>query len=231
MIDAMPTAPARADIRVDEDPGRRAARSIAQRLRAAVRARGRATLAVSGGSTAPPMLAALAAMDLPWPAIAIWQVDERVAPDGDPDRNASQLHAFPGEHHLMPVTSPVLVAAAAEYAAGLPDRFDVVHLGVGPDGHTASWPPGDPVIGSDLPVDLSGEYQGRVRMTLTPPVIDAARGRVVLVSGVDKAAAVAAWLEGDATPAELPIVRVRAAGTVVVLDPPAASGLIGLGER
>ncbi|MET0146044.1 MAG: 6-phosphogluconolactonase [Ilumatobacteraceae bacterium] len=218
-------------VRVDDDPARRAARSIAQRLRAAVRTRGTAALAVSGGSTAPPMLDALTAMDLPWEAIGTWQVDERVAPDGDPDRNATQLADFPGPLHLMPVTAERLAAAAAEYASGLPARFDVVHLGIGPDGHTASWPPGDPVIASTLAVDLSDEYQGRVRMTLTPPVIDVARGRVVLVQGADKAAAVAAWLEGDASPAELPVSRVPTTGTVVVLDPSAASGLIALGAR
>ena len=89
---------------------------------------------------------------------------------------------------------------------------------MGPDGHTASWPPGDPVIDSERPVGLSGEYQGRVRMTLTPAVVNAARGRVVLITGADKADAVAAWL-GSATADELPIARVRRTGTVVVLDP------------
>ena len=71
---------------------------------------------------------------------------------------------------------------------------------MGADGHTASWPPGDPVIDSTRPVDLSGEYQGRIRMTLTPPVVDAARARVVLVTGADKAAAVAEWIERPAPP-------------------------------
>ena len=102
-------------VRVDDDPA--AARRPVDRpapARRPSRRRGRATLAVSGGSTAPPMLAALAAMDLPWDAIDIWQVDERVAPDGDPDRNAGQLDGVPGHHHLMPVTAPDLRAAAAE---------------------------------------------------------------------------------------------------------------------
>ena len=100
---------------------------------------------------------------------------------------------------------------------------------MGPDGHTASWPPGDPVIDSTDPVDLSREYQGRVRMTLTPPVVNAARGRVVLITGGDKARPVAAWLEGGASPEELPIARVRRSDTVVVLDPAAASGLSSTG--
>ncbi len=216
-------------VRVDDDPSRRAARSIGRRLGEAVRRRGRASLAVSGGSTAPPMLAALAGMDLPWDDIDIWQVDERVAPDRHPDRNAGHLAGVPGHHHLMPVTAPDLRAAAADYAATLPERFDVVHLGMGADGHTASWPPGDPVIESTRPVDVSGEYQGRVRMTLTPPVVNAARGRVALITGAEKARPVAAWLEGGASPEELPIARLRRSDTVVVLDPHAAAGLSSTG--
>ena len=187
MIDAM----AALSVRVDDEPARRAARSIARRLGAAVRGRGRGTLAVSGGSTAPPMLAALAAAELPWDRIGVWQVDERVAPDGDPDRNAGQLAGVPGRappdagHRAGPRTR------CGGVRGRLPERFDVVHLGMGADGHTASWPPGDPVIDSTHPVDLSGVYQGRIRMTLTPPVVDAARGRVVLITGADKADAVA----------------------------------------
>lgn len=208
---------------VDVDPATAAADAIASGLRASLRVRSRACLAVSGGSTGPALLAALAAIDLPWDDVDIWQVDERVAPDGDPDRNADQLVDAPGRVHLMPVTEPDLVAAAAAYAAGLPERFDVIHLGMGPDGHTASWPPGDPVIDSTRPVDLSGEYQGRVRMTLTPPVIDAARTRVVFVTGADKADAIAAWIDGP--PAGRPIERVPTDSTIIALDPAAASRL------
>ncbi len=210
-------------VRIDDDPAGRAAREIVTHLVDAIEQRGRAALAVSGGSTGPRLLATLAKASLPWHDVGIWQVDERVAPEGDPDRNANQLEGLPGEIHLMPVTAPNLRRAAAAYAAELPDRFDVVHLGMGADGHTASWPPGDPVIRSTRTVDLSGEYQGRVRMTLTPPVIDAARARVVLVTGADKAGPVARWLEGPAD--GLPIERVPAAGTVVVLDPAAAACL------
>jgi 6-phosphogluconolactonase/glucosamine-6-phosphate isomerase/deaminase len=225
-------------VRVAEDAPGRAAAEIAPRLAAAVKQQGAAALAVSGGSAGPALLAALAAADLPWAAIGVWQVDERVAPDGDPDRNANQLETIPGRHVLMPVTAPDLAAAADAYAAGLPARFDVIHLGMGPDGHTASWPPGDPVIHSTRPVDLSGEYQGRVRMTLTPPVVDAARARVVLIVGADKAAAVARWLQGDegdegdesdeGDETDLPIARLPPEGTVVVLDPAAAAQLRSL---
>jgi 6-phosphogluconolactonase/glucosamine-6-phosphate isomerase/deaminase len=205
---------------VDDDPSRAAAEEIAIRLRAALAERDRATLAVSGGSTGRDLLVALATAELSWDDITIWQVDERVAPDGDPARNANQLDGVPGRHVLMPVTEPDLAAAAAAYAAGLPDHFDVVHLGMGPDGHTASWPPGDPVIDSTAPVALSQPYQGHVRMTLTPPIVNGAGARVVLIVGADKAAAVAGWLAGEI---DLPICRVRADDTIVVLDPPAAA--------
>jgi 6-phosphogluconolactonase/glucosamine-6-phosphate isomerase/deaminase len=200
-------------VRVEEDAAGWVARSIARRLRGAVRRSGRASLAVSGGSTAPPLLAALAAGDVPWDVVDVWQVDERVAPDGHADRNANQLAVLPGRHHLMPVTARDLRRAAARYAATLPERLDVVHLGMGPDGHTASWPPGDAVVDSERPVDLCGEFNGRVRMTLTPRSVNAARSRVLLVTGTDKAS----------LGARLPISRMRRSGTVVVLDPDAAA--------
>lgn len=212
-------------IRIAADPAAEAALAIASRLHNAVRRAGRATLALSGGATAPPMLEVLAAQDLPWSVVDVWQVDERVAPDGDPDRNAGQLAALPGRHHLMPVTAADLGRASRRYASGLPEHFDVVHLGMGPDGHTASWPPGDGVVDSELAVDLSGQYQGRVRMTFTPGVVNAARRRVVVVTGEEKSPAVAVWLEGDPDPAELPIALVHRTDTVVILDEGAAAGL------
>lgn len=193
-----------------DDPATMCAHSIARRLRAAVRSRGMAALAVSGGSTAPPMFAVLAGLDVPWRSVGVWQVDERVAPDGDPDRNAGQLPTLPGAHHLMPVTAKDLAAAARRYARSLPERFDVVHLGMGDDGHTASWPPGDPVIDRREPVALSQPYQGRMRMTLTPPVVNAAAGRVILTFGSGKARPLAAW--------DGPVGRVRRSGTVVFTD-------------
>jgi 6-phosphogluconolactonase/glucosamine-6-phosphate isomerase/deaminase len=213
------------EVRVEEDAAAWAARSIARRLVDAVRRRGSAAVAVSGGSTAPPMLAALAgARSVAWDAVDVWQVDERVAPDGDRDRNANQLTDFPGRrHHLMPVTARDLRRAAARYATSLPERLDVVHLGIGPDGHTASWPPGDPVVDSERAVDLCGEFNGRVRMTLTPRAVNAARSRIVLATGADKASVVAAWLADHPLGTHLPITRLRRSGTVVVLDPDAAA--------
>ncbi len=215
------------EVRIEDEPAAWAARSIGRRLAAALRGGRRAQVAVSGGSSAPVLLSALASLDLPWDRVDVWQVDERVAPDGHPDRNANQLAAFPGRHHLMPVTARDLRRAAARYAAALPERLDVVHLGMGPDGHTASWPPGDPVVDSTKPVDMCGEFNGRVRMTLTPPVVNAARGRVVLITGAEKAPAVAAWLKQHPLGARLPISRVARSGTVVVLDTAAAAHLQG----
>ena len=201
--------------------------TIARRLRHAVDARGRATVAFSGGSTPALMLVDLAAMDLPWSSIDVFQVDERVAPDGDSARNLGLLDVLPvraRQVHAMPVTAKDLRAATRRYASQLPDRFDVVHLGLGDDGHTASWPPGDPVIDSARAVDLSEPYNGFVRMTLTPPAVNGARCRIVLATGSSKRPMVQLWLFGDrALPGDpLPIGRVRRTGTVVVVDTAAA---------
>lgn len=219
----MAESPGEPSVEVDDHPSERVAHILADHLRRAVEARGRATLAVSGGHTGPPMLAELANADLAWDHITVFQVDERVAPDGDAARNADALVGFPARVLIMPVTEPDLEQAAASYAAELPDQFDVVHLGMGPDGHTASWPPGDPVINRTEPVALSAEYQGHVRMTITPPVVNNARVRVVLITGADKAPAVATWLTTSSS--DLPISRVKTTDTTVVLDDAAAADL------
>ncbi len=178
-----------------------AARFIAAAARDSVNKRGHFVLAVSGGRTPWQMLRALASEDVPWNALHIVQVDERVAPYGDPDRNLTHLHESLLEHaplrpqqiHAMPVESSDLVAAAADYAktlnelCGTPAVIDLVHLGLGPDGHTASLVPGDPVLDvNDRDVELTGVYQHRRRMTLTYPVINHARQILWLVTGTDK---------------------------------------------
>ena len=145
-------------VRVSDDPAGDVARSLAVRLRGAIRRRGSASLAVSGGSTAPSMLAALVHEDVDWERLTVWQVDERVAPDGHEDRNAGQLWFMPTELRLMPVAGDDLAMAAMRYAESLPDRFDVVHLGLGNDGHTASWPP---VPHADAPVVSGDRGRGR----------------------------------------------------------------------
>lgn len=211
------------DIRVADDAATLAGQWIARRLRDAVRRRGAASLALSGGSTAPPMIDALVAAEVPWEAIGIWQVDERVAPDGDDARNAGQLRPFDAlscRVRPMPVTARDLRRAAQRYANSLPDRLDVVHLGLGDDGHTASWPPDEPdVRDSERRVELVEMFNGWPRMTLTGSVVNDARSRVVLTLGADKRPMVERWLLLDPS---IPIAAVRRAATWVFLDGPAA---------
>lgn len=210
------------DLRVTDDPAAAAGRWLSRRLRDAVRRRGVAAIAVSGGSSAPPMFDVLLAQDVPWSQVTVWQVDERVVPDGHPGRNAGQLAGFPCRVELMPVTDADLAAAASRYAAGLPDRFDVVHLGLGDDGHTASWPPGHAVVDSGARCEAIGEFNGYRRMTLTPPVVNAARSRLVLAFGESKAPMVRRWLLSDPS---IPVARLRRTDTWVMLDPAAVSEL------
>jgi len=207
-----------------------AASLIARRLQRAVRERGCGSIAVSGGGTPGPMFDALVTSGVPWDRIDVFQVDERIAPDGDDQRNANKLTerflapaGVPSRRiHLMPVTVSDLRAACARYAKAVAavEPFDVVHLGIGDDGHTASWVPGDPVIDSERAVDVSGEYQGTRRMTLTPGVVNAARMRLMLVTEGSKRPAVDAWLRGDRS---LPVSRVRRTNTLVVATAAALS--------
>lgn len=169
------------------------------------------------------MIEALLELDVPWRAVSIWQVDERIAPDGDAARNAQQLdrlHTLPCRVRLMPVTANDIRAAARRYAATLPDRFDVVHLGIGGDGHTASWPPGvDGIANSVRPIEITDEFNSWRRMTLTRSVVNRARSRVVLASGVAKRPVIERWLLADRS---LPITAVRRSNTWVFLDGAAA---------
>ena len=209
---------------------RRAAAVIAAEARVAVAARGRFLLAVSGGRTPWVMLRALADEDVPWPYVHVFQVDERVAPAGHQERNLAHLAASllahaplpPAQLHAMPVEWTDLEEAAARYArtleehAGLPVVLDVVHLGLGPDGHTASLVPGDAVLNvSDADVSVTGVYQARRRMTLTYPVLDRARGILWLVTGGDKAAMLPRLLAADLS---IPAGRVQQARALVLAD-------------
>jgi 6-phosphogluconolactonase len=205
------------------DPGavaRAGAAFVAARARDMVAASGRFHFAVSGGHTPWAMFAELTSQAIPWDAVVIYQVDERVAPAGDPDRNLSHLHKAlgpaPALVQAMPVNQSDLAAAAAAYAASLPERFDLVHLGLGPDGHTASLVPGDPVLSvTDRLVALTQPYQRRVRMTLTYPALARARQILWLVTGADKKDPLARLLVGDTT---IPAGRVEAAKSLVMAD-------------
>jgi 6-phosphogluconolactonase len=211
---------------------RQAAGLIATEARAAVAARGRFIVAVSGGHTPWAMLRALSGEDVPWPNVYVTQVDERVAPAGDPDRNLTHiresLHAplRPEQILAMPVEAPDLQAAVARYAeslqeiAGSPPVLDLVHLGLGPDGHTASLVPGDRVLEvTNADVALTGIYQGRRRMTLTYPMINRARRILWLVTGSEKVEMLGRLRKGDAS---IPAGRIRQDQAIVFADQAAA---------
>ncbi|MFZ0913969.1 MAG: 6-phosphogluconolactonase [Candidatus Korobacteraceae bacterium] len=220
-----------------EAVARAAAAVIAADARAAVAARGRFIMAVSGGKTPWIMLRALAGEEVPWRDVHVFQVDERIAPAGDPDRNLAHLSASLLEHaplppqqiYAMPVESPDLEAAAKQYArtlgqvAGSPPVLDLAHLGVGPDGHTASLVPGDPVLDiTDADVGLTGVYMGRRRMTLTYPVLNRSRRILWLMTGSDKVAMLPRLLEGDTT---IPAGRISREQAVVLADRAAAANV------
>jgi 6-phosphogluconolactonase len=209
-----------------EAVARRAADVVGAAAREAIAARGRFTFAVSGGRTPWAMFRELAVEDVPWRQVGIWQVDERIAPDGDPDRNLSSLQpVIPSDADLrpMPVTEPDLEDAAHRYAATLPEQFDLIHLGMGDDGHTASLVPNDPVLEvTDRDVALTDEYRGLRRMTLTYPVLDRARRVVWLIAGDDKTPLLPRLLAGDEG---IPAGRVSTSEQLVVVDDNAASHL------
>ena len=214
-----------------------AAKVIAEEGRGAVAARGRFSMAVSGGQTPWLMLRVLAGEDLPWNKVFVMQVDERVASAGSKERNLTHLrdsllaHApLPPENVCaMPVDSPDLEAAARQYAldlreiAGAPPVLDLVHLGLGPDGHTASLVPGDPVLEvTDADVALTQPYQERRRMTLTFPAINRARRILWVVTGAEKAGMLLRLRDGDVT---IPAGRVRPEHALVLADHAAAARL------
>jgi len=216
---------------------RAAAAAIAADTRAAIATRGRFALAVSGGHTPWIMLRALAGEDIPWAGVHVCQVDERVAPDGHTDRNLTHLresllqHAplRPEQIHAMPVETADLQAAATQYAlalreiAGSPPVLDLIHLGLGPDGHTASLVPGDPVLdvtGAD--VAPTGVYQGRRRMTLTYPMLNRARRVLWVVTGSEKVEMLRRLRDGDLS---IPAGRVRREQALLLADRAAAGQL------
>lgn len=211
----------------------RAGERIADWLREAVDDRGTAVLALSGGSTPAPLYAWLARADLHWSAVHVVQVDERIAPAGDAARNwtaiAEGLVDPAGAiGHPMPVESSDPTQTAASYAAELASLggLDVVHLGLGADGHTASLVPADPVLSSRRAVDVTEPYQGHRRMTLTAPTINAA-GRILWqVSGGSKAAALQALRNGEGRGhPTLPCHLVRRDAAWAVVDQAAAARL------
>lgn len=221
-----------------EAASRRGAEVIAEAVREAVAARGRCVLAASGGTQPWRMYRALASMALPWERVFVVQVDERVAPAGHEERNLTSLEAnllalapIPrSQVEPMPVDDAEdLERAAARHAstlarlAGAPPVLDLVHLGLGSDGHTASLFPGDPALDvRDRDVAVTRPHLGRRRMTLTFPALDRARQILWLVVGASKAAVLPRLVAGDAS---LPCGRIRGDRALLVCDWDAASAL------
>jgi 6-phosphogluconolactonase len=213
----------------EREAARRAAELIAAAGRAAVEEHGAFALAMSGGRSPWAMLAILSDDEaMPWEQTSLFQVDERVASPGSPDRNLTHMVLGLGMEHQpalrpMPVTQRDLEAAAREYEESLPERLDLVHLGLGPDGHTASLVPDDPVLEvGDRRVALTeAAYQGHRRMTLTYPALAAAGQVLWLVTGAAKREPLAKLLVGDES---IPAGRVENTVMTVVADEAAAPG-------
>lgn len=213
---------------------RAAAKYIADKARQAIAERGQFIVAFSGGGTPWQMLRDLAGDAVPWKNVYVVQVDERVAPDGDSDRNLTHLRESllsqtplpPEQIFAMPVEADDLLAAAASYnqtlraIAGSPPVLDLVHLGLGSDGHTASLVPGDPVLDvDDRDVALTGVYQGHRRMTLTFSVLNRARDILWLVAGESKLEMLQRLRGGDKT---IPAGRVLQTNAIILTDRAAA---------
>lgn len=210
----------------------RAAARVAEALRGAVATRGVASIAVSGGATPHRMLECLAAERLPWGKVHVFQVDERIVARDAPERNLHGLvaafaknRAALGRIRGMPVEARDPRRGAAEYAEGLRDvlgaemRLDVVHLGLGADGHTASLVPGDAALDADEIVAVTGPYQGTRRMTLTFGMLDRAHLRLWLVTGESKRVVLGRLVNGDP---ELVASRVKREDSIIVADAAAA---------
>jgi 6-phosphogluconolactonase len=205
-----------------EAAARRGAELIAAAAPDAIADRGYFAIALSGGQAPWRMVELLADFPIDWDNTEVFQVDERIAPEGDSDRNLTELvrHAPAtalGRLRPMPVNAEDLEAAAARYAEELPKRIDLVHLGLGPDGHTASLVPDDPVLDvTDRTVALTANpYQGRRRMTLTYPALAAARKIFWLIIGDEKRGPLDKLLAGDPS---IPAGRVDAKDPVVITD-------------
>ncbi len=206
---------------------RRAAEVIAAIGSAAVAEYNTFSLAMSGGRSPWAMLAILGELEaMPWAETELFQVDERIASPGSEDRNLTHMVLGLSMDHQamlrpMPVTQRDLEKAAHDYENTLPDPLDCVHLGLGPDGHTASLVPGDAVLGAtDRRVAITETaYQGHQRMTLTYPALATARKIVWLITGPDKVDALKKLLDGDTS---IPAGRVENDDMVIVADEAAA---------
>ena len=215
----------------------RGADIIAAEARESVGSHGRFVMGLSGGRTPWQMLQVLATRTIPWTAVHVVQIDERIAPADHPDRNATHLREILLAHttlpveqiHEMPVEAAELESAAVQYetilrrVAGSPPVLDLVHLGLGGDGHTASLLPEDPVLNvTSADVALTTPYQGWRRMTLTYPIINRSRKILWVITGSEKASMLKRFLNGDRS---IPAARVRREQALVIADDAAAAYL------
>ncbi len=215
-----------------EDWAVRAADLFADAIHEVLSRQERCTVALSGGTTPAPVLAELATRKLAWDRVILTQVDERIAPIDSGNRNIVGLREAFSELPVtwipMPVEQDDLVAAGNEFVeqlsdvAGSPPILDVVHLGLGGDGHTASLVPDDPILSVlDRDIGITSSYQGTRRLTMTRPMLERALLVLWLVAGPAKADAVKKLLRGDQS---VPAGQLDLTNSVVVLDAPAISG-------
>jgi 6-phosphogluconolactonase len=208
----------------NESLARAAAHFVVESAHLAVNSKGRFHLAVSGGSAPRAMFEVFAASPMPWAQTVIYQVDERVVGVDDSLRNLRMLRETLPDAAIvrpMPVDESDLERAADEYATSLPASFDLVHLGLGPDGHTASLVPGDAVLNvTDRDVAITGEYQGHQRMTLTYPGLAKAKQLIWVVLGAEKRRALNMLVRGDRS---IPAGRVEATSSIIMADVTSAS--------
>jgi len=198
---------------------------------------GKFLFAVSGGSTPWKVLRQLAeTAALPWEAVELFQVDERIAPAGDAQRNLTQITQSLLDHsalslkqiHAMPVEQKDLESSAESYVqqliklCGDPPKLDLIHLGLGEDGHTASLIPGDPALKSCELVTVTKEYQGLPRMTMTYPVLNAAHHRLWIVTGTNKQPMLERLYKGDDS---IPAGLVERDNAIILADQNAAGKL------
>jgi len=220
-----------------EAVAQKAARIITELAQERARLTGKFLFAVSGGSTPWKVLRQLAeTAALPWEAVELFQVDERIAPAGDAQRNLTRIEENLLNHsaltqkqiHAMPVEQTDLESAADSYAqqlvefCGNPTQLDLIHLGLGEDGHTASLLPGDPARKSQAPIAVTNEYQGLRRMTMTYPTLNAARHRLWIVTGTNKQPMLERLYRGDDS---IPAGRVERSNAIILADQNAAGKL------
>ena len=218
------------------DVAEAAAAYLAQQITATLATKSTFSMAISGGRTPWEMLKILAKADLPWQRVNLFQVDERVAPDGHADRNLTQLfQAIAGTPMVtqlrifpMPVLADDLEEGCREYTQVINEvtegkGLDLIHLGLGSDGHTASLVPGDGVmeVQDRLVACTQNLYQGRIRMTLTYPLLNSAKQLLWIVTGSEKQEMVKRLLQQDPS---IPAGSIRQENALLLVDQAAMEG-------